>query len=129
MYENAEHGGPQLSKDEDSRCTPFGAIMRKWRLDELPQFWNVLVGDMSLVGSRPPLLDEIERYDVPAWRRLDVKPGMTGEWQVYGRSQVRNFEDVIKLDLRYQENWSLFYDLSLILKTVLIIFRKNNGAF
>jgi len=121
--------GAFFKNTNDPRITRIGKFLRRTSLDELPQFWNVLVGDMSLVGTRPPTPDEVERYDVPAWRRLDVKPGMTGEWQVYGRSQVRNFEDVIKLDLRYQENWSLRYDLSLILKTILIIFRKNSGAF
>ena len=70
----------------------------------------------------------METYQIPEWQRLNVKPGMTGEWQVHGRSQVRNFEDVIELDLRYQRNWSLTYDLKLILKTVMIIFSKNNGA-
>lgn len=121
--------GAFFKNANDPRITRVGKILRRTSLDELPQFWNVLVGDMSLVGTRPPTPDEVERYDVPAWQRLDVRPGMTGEWQVYGRSQVRNFEDVIKLDLRYQENWSHLYDLSLILKTILILFRKNSGAF
>jgi lipopolysaccharide/colanic/teichoic acid biosynthesis glycosyltransferase len=89
----------------------------------------VITGEMSLVGTRPPTPDEVERYDVPQWQRLDVKPGMTGEWQVNGRSRVRNFEEVIQLDLRYQENWSLGYDLQLIFKTILILFQKNSGAF
>jgi lipopolysaccharide/colanic/teichoic acid biosynthesis glycosyltransferase len=106
-----------------------GRVLRKTSLDELPQFWNVLKGEMSLVGTRPPTPDEVERYEVPEWQRLDVKPGMTGEWQVNGRSQVRNFEDVIRLDLRYQENWSLVYDLKLIVKTILVLFRKNSGAY
>lgn len=112
----------------DPRITRVGRFLRRTSLDELPQFWNVLKGEMSLVGTRPPTPDEVERYEVPEWQRLDVKPGMTGEWQVHGRSQVRNFEDVIKLDLRYQKNWSLQYDLHLILKTILILFRKNSGA-
>jgi lipopolysaccharide/colanic/teichoic acid biosynthesis glycosyltransferase len=83
---------------------------------------------MSLVGTRPPTPDEVEIYEVPEWQRLDVKPGMTGEWQVHGRSQVRNFEDIIKLDLRYQRNWNLTYDLKLIFKTIAIVFNKNSGA-
>ena len=83
---------------------------------------------MSLVGTRPPTPEEVEIYLIPEWQRLDVKPGMTGEWQVNGRSQVRNFEDVIKLDLRYQRNWSLRHDIGLILKTILIIFNKDSGA-
>lgn len=83
---------------------------------------------MSLVGTRPPTPEEVEVYQVPEWQRLDVKPGMTGEWQVNGRSQVRNFEDVIKLDLHYQRNWSLQYDLKLIFKTIAVVFDKNSGA-
>jgi lipopolysaccharide/colanic/teichoic acid biosynthesis glycosyltransferase len=83
---------------------------------------------MSLVGTRPPTPDEVELYEVPEWQRLDVKPGMTGEWQVNGRSKVRNFEDVIRLDLQYQKNWSLVYDLQLIVKTISILFNKNSGA-
>lgn len=121
--------GAIFKNQNDPRITSVGKFLRRTSLDELPQFWNVLKGDMSLVGTRPPTPDEVERYEVPEWQRLNVKPGMTGEWQVYGRSKVNNFEDVIKLDLRYQKNWSLKYDLELILKTLLILFRKNSGAF
>ncbi|MGL5059320.1 MAG: anti-sigma factor antagonist [Microcoleus sp.] len=120
--------GAFFKNDNDPRITKVGRILRKTSLDELPQFWNVLKGEMSLVGTRPPTPDEVERYEVPQWQRLDVKPGMTGEWQVNGRSQVRNFEDVIQLDLKYQQNWSLMYDLKLIVKTVTILFQKNSGA-
>ncbi|MDJ0571387.1 MAG: anti-sigma factor antagonist [Pleurocapsa sp. MO_192.B19] len=120
--------GAFFKNDNDPRVTKVGNFLRRTSLDELPQFWNVLKGDMSLVGTRPPTPEEVEAYQVPEWQRLDVKPGMTGEWQVNGRSQVRNFEDVIKLDLRYQSNWSLQYDLKLILKTIIIVFNKNSGA-
>lgn len=120
--------GAFFKNDNDPRITKTGSFLRRTSLDEFPQFWNVLKGDMSLVGTRPPTPEEVETYQIPEWQRLDVKPGMTGEWQVNGRSQVRNFEDVIKLDLRYQHNWSLRYDLKLIFKTILIIFNKNNGA-
>ena len=121
--------GAFFKNKNDPRVTTVGRFLRRTSLDELPQFWNVLQGDMSLVGTRPPTPDEVERYDVPQWQRLDVKPGMTGEWQVNGRSSVKNFEDVIQLDLRYQENWSLMYDIQLIFKTVMILFNKNSGAF
>ncbi|MEO0967200.1 MAG: sugar transferase [Cyanobacteria bacterium J06639_18] len=114
--------------DNDPRITKVGKFLRKTSLDELPQFWNVLKGEMSLVGTRPPTPNEVESYEVPEWQRLDVKPGMTGEWQVNGRSSVRKFEDVIRLDLQYQKNWNLFYDLKLIFKTVTILFDKNSGA-
>lgn len=120
--------GAIFKNDQDPRITRVGRFLRRTSLDELPQFWNVLKGEMSLVGTRPPLPEEVERYEIPQWQRLDVKPGMTGEWQVNGRSKVRDFEDVIRLDLQYQENWSLLYDLKLIVKTVVILFHKNSGA-
>ena len=137
MYANAESMKKQVKNqatgaffknDNDPRVTPIGSFLRRTSFDELPQFWNVLKGDMSLVGTRPPTPEEVETYQIPEWQRLDVKPGMTGEWQVNGRSQVRNFEDVIKLDLRYQHNWNLRYDLKIIFKTIKIIFNKNSGA-
>ena len=120
--------GAFFKNDNDPRITPVGHFLRRTSLDEFPQFLNVLKGDMSLVGTRPPTQEEVNSYQIPEWQRLDVKPGMTGEWQVNGRSQVRNFEDVIKLDLKYQHNWSLSYDLKLIFKTILVVFDKNNGA-
>jgi anti-anti-sigma factor len=120
--------GPLFKNENDPRITRVGRLLRKTSLDELPQFWNVLQGDMSLVGTRPPTPDEIEQYQVPEWQRLDVKPGMTGEWQVNGRSNVKKFEDVIRMDLDYQKNWSLVYDIKLILKTVLVLFSKQAGA-
>jgi lipopolysaccharide/colanic/teichoic acid biosynthesis glycosyltransferase len=120
--------GKTFKIENDPRITPVGRFLRKTSLDELPQFWNVIRGEMSLVGTRPPTPNEVDIYEVPEWQRLDVKPGMTGEWQVNGRSSVRNFEDIIKLDLRYQQNWSLAYDLKLIVKTILVVFRKDSGA-
>ncbi|TVQ46126.1 MAG: STAS domain-containing protein [Gloeocapsa sp. DLM2.Bin57] len=118
-----------FKSEDDPRITKVGRWLRRTSLDELPQFWNVLKGEMSLVGTRPPTPDEVEQYEVPEWQRLNVKPGMTGEWQVKGRSTIRTFEEVIKLDLDYQHNWSLIYDLKLIIGTVLILFRKNSGAY
>ncbi len=120
--------GAFFKNDNDPRITKVGRFLRRTSLDELPQFWNVLQGDMSLVGTRPPTPDEVAKYQVPQWQRLNVKPGMTGEWQVNGRSTVRDFEDVIKLDLRYQQNWSLIYDLKLIFKTIVLVFNKDSGA-
>jgi anti-anti-sigma factor len=127
LVEN-EVEGPIFKSSNDPRITRVGRFLRKTSLDELPQFWNVLRGEMSLVGTRPPTPDEIEKYEISQWQRLDVKPGMTGEWQVNGRSQVKSFEDVIRLDLQYQKNWSLMYDFQLILKTILILFNKKSGA-
>lgn len=123
-----EASGAIFKSANDPRITRVGRLLRKTSLDELPQFWNVLKGEMSLVGTRPPTPDEVERYEIPQWQRLDIKPGMTGEWQVNGRSSVKNFEDIVRLDLKYQENWSLAYDLQLIVKTILVIFNKNAGA-
>lgn len=125
---NNQVQGAFFKNDNDPRITKVGHFIRRTSLDELPQFWNVLKGDMSLVGTRPPTPDEVEKYEVPEWQRFDVKPGMTGEWQVSGRSTVNSFEDVIRLDLQYQKNWSLLYDLHLILKTIIILFDKNSGA-
>jgi anti-anti-sigma factor len=120
--------GAFFKNDNDPRVTRVGRFLRRTSLDEFPQFWNVLRGEMSLVGTRPPTPDEVAAYQVPEWQRLNVKPGMTGEWQVNGRSNVRNFEDVIKMDLSYQNNWSLKYDLKLIFKTIEVIFAKDSGA-
>ena len=121
--------GAFFKNDRDHRITRIGQFLRRTSLDELPQFWNVLRGEMSLVGTRPPTLDEIEHYEIPQWRRLDIKPGMTGEWQVNGRSQVKNFEDVVQLDLKYQRDWSLWYDIRLIIRTIAVVFNKNSGAY
>lgn len=120
--------GPLFKNENDPRITRIGRFLRKTSLDEFPQFWNVLKGEMSLVGTRPPTPDEIEHYEVAAWQRLNVKPGLTGEWQVSGRSSIKKFEDVIQLDLKYQENWSLLYDLKIIFKTIAILFTKKSGA-
>ncbi|MCF7995572.1 MAG: sugar transferase [Chromatiaceae bacterium] len=123
-----EAEGAIFKAEDDPRITRVGRFLRRTSLDELPQFWNVLQGSMSLVGTRPPTPDEIDQYDVPEWRRLDVKPGITGEWQVNGRSAIKSFEDIIRLDLRYQRNWSLWYDIRLLFKTVAVVFSKDSGA-
>ncbi len=120
--------GPLFKNDNDPRITRTGRFLRRTSLDEFPQFWNVLKGDMSLVGTRPPTPDEIAQYEVSQWQRLNVKPGMTGEWQVNGRSTVTYFEQVVQLDLQYQQKWSLMYDIQLIVKTVLVLFSKKSGA-
>jgi anti-anti-sigma factor len=120
--------GAFFKNDHDPRITRVGRFLRKTSLDELPQFWNVLMGDMSLIGTRPPTPDEMEQYEISNWQRLDVKPGISGEWQVNGRSKIRNFEEVIALDLKYQNNWSLLYDFKLMLKTITVLFNKDSGA-
>ncbi|HEX2047691.1 MAG TPA: sugar transferase [Acidimicrobiales bacterium] len=101
---------------DDPRVTRVGRVLRRFSIDELPQLWNVLRGDMSLVGPRPPLPQETELYTARAWGRLRVKPGMTGLWQVSGRSRLA-FEDMVSLDVRYWQHWSLLSDLVILLKT------------
>nr|WP_039729974.1 sugar transferase [Leptolyngbya sp. LK] len=123
-----EAQGLVFKNKNDPRITRVGKLLRKTSLDEFPQFLNVLVGDMSLVGTRPPTIDEVMQYDKHHWQRLNVKPGITGEWQVRGRSSVSDFEDIVSMDLSYQERWSFFYDLKLLLETVLVVLYRK-GAY
>lgn len=110
--------GHFFKNEKDPRVTKVGKFLRRTSLDEFPQFWNVLRGEMSLVGTRPPTPDEVEKYAPHHHLRLKVRPGITGEWQVKGRSKVKDFEDVVKMDLDYQRKWSIFYDICLILATI-----------
>jgi len=123
-----EAQGLIFKNQNDPRITRVGRFLRRTSLDEFPQFWNVLKGEMSLVGTRPPSVDEVMLYERHHFQRLLVKPGMTGEWQVNGRSQVGDFEKIVEMDLDYQRKWSLGYDLMLILRTFQVIFNKN-GAY
>jgi lipopolysaccharide/colanic/teichoic acid biosynthesis glycosyltransferase len=117
-----------FKNEADPRITRVGRFLRRTSLDELPQFWNVLKGEMSLVGTRPPTLNEVTHYQPYHWRRLNVKPGITGEWQVKGRSTVKNFDQIVDLDLQYLQYWSVQYDLLLIFRTVWIVLRRH-GAY
>lgn len=104
----------------------IGNFIRDWSLDEFPQFFNVLKGDMSLVGTRPPTLDEWERYEPHHRARLAVRPGITGLWQVSGRSKITDFEEVVRLDTKYIVEWSMALDIKILLKTVkVVIFREG----
>jgi lipopolysaccharide/colanic/teichoic acid biosynthesis glycosyltransferase len=123
-----EASGLIFKNKQDPRVTRVGRFLRKTSLDELPQFWNVLRGEMSLVGTRPPTRDEVSRYKPHHWLRLRVKPGITGEWQVNGRSAVKDFEQVLDLDLRYQQRWTPLYDLAIICRTIGVLFNKS-GAY
>jgi anti-anti-sigma factor len=125
VEDDAGADGKVFKNENDPRITRVGRFLRKTSLDELPQFWNVLKGEMSLVGTRPPTPKEVDIYEVPEWQRLDVKPGMTGEWQVNGRGKKLNFEQIIKLDLKYQDNWSLAHDLKLIIQTFSVVLRRT----
>lgn len=111
----------------DPRVTQVGKFLRKTSIDEFPQFWNVLMGDMSLVGTRPPTVDEVAKYKPHHFSRLRVRPGITGEWQVKGRSTIKDFEDIVQMDLNYQHKWSIIYDISLIWQTFGVIF-TGKGA-
>jgi exopolysaccharide biosynthesis polyprenyl glycosylphosphotransferase len=113
---------------EDPRVTRLGALLRRWSLDELPQFWNVLRGDMSLVGPRPFFEADFASYQDHHFRRLDAKPGITGLWQVSGRSSVVDFEDVVYLDRQYIEQWSPWLDLSIMFRTLPAVVRRT-GAY
>jgi lipopolysaccharide/colanic/teichoic acid biosynthesis glycosyltransferase len=117
-----------FKNENDPRITRVGRFLRRTSLDELPQFWNVLKGEMSLVGTRPPTFDEVIRYEPHHFQRLKVKPGITGEWQVNGRSSVKDFDEIVAMDLDYQRKWSVGYDLHLIGKTISVVFHKNGAC-
>jgi exopolysaccharide biosynthesis polyprenyl glycosylphosphotransferase len=122
-----EGAGPLFKLKDDPRVTRVGAFLRRTSIDELPQLWNVLKGDMSLVGPRPPLPSEVAEYDGTSHRRLIVKPGMTGLWQVSGRSDL-TWEQGVRLDLFYVENWSVAGDIRILIQTVGVVLRPN-GAY
>jgi exopolysaccharide biosynthesis polyprenyl glycosylphosphotransferase len=118
---------PLYKMKSDPRVTPVGKIIRKTSIDELPQLFNVLKGEMSLVGPRPPLPYEVEKYEPWHLRRiLEVQPGITGLWQVDGRSKT-SFDDMVRMDLRYVQNWSLWLDIKILLKTVRAVIRPNGA--
>ncbi len=120
--------GHTFKNENDPRITRVGRFLRSTSLDELPQFWNVLAGDMSLVGTRPPISYEIAGYNEFHWQRLNVKPGITGEWQVNGRSGVKDFDDIVHMDLDYQRKWSIFYDINLICQTIWVVLSRKGAC-
>lgn len=113
--------GLMFKMENDPRITKVGRFLRKTSIDELPQFYNILIGDMSLVGTRPPTEDEFERYTPYYRRRLCMTPGLTGLWQVSGRSDIQNFDDVVKYDLHYIDYWSLSLDFKILVQTVGVV--------
>lgn len=127
LMEQNKMSGLMFKMDDDPRITKVGKFIRKTSIDEFPQFWNVLKGDMSLVGTRPPTEDEFKQYKARYKKRLSMKPGITGLWQVSGRSEITDFEDVVKLDVEYIENWSFGRDLKILLQTVMVVL-KHDGA-
>ncbi len=126
MSQNQMQGG-MFKMDNDPRITPIGRFIRKTSLDELPQFFNVFIGDMSLVGTRPPTVDEFEKYTPSQKRRLSFKPGITGLWQVSGRSNITDFDEVVKLDVEYIDNWTIWSDIKILLKTIFVVFKKEGS--
>ncbi|MEH6636970.1 MAG: sugar transferase [Halioglobus sp.] len=138
MYRDAEqrkselqahnlHEGPLFKMNNDPRVTRVGQFLRKYSLDEFPQFWNVFKGDMALVGTRPPTLEEVASYEDHHYRRISIRPGLTGLWQVSGRNEVTAFDDVVALDVDYIKNWNLWLDLKIILRTIGVVVLPGRG--
>ncbi len=128
MRMDAEQGGqPIWAREHDERVTRVGRFIRKTRLDELPQLWNVLRGDMSLVGPRPFVIHESEQITGWASRRLETTPGITGLWQVLGRNDIP-FEEMVKLDYVYVTNWSLWWDIKILVQTLPVVLNRR-GAY
>ena len=116
-----EMEGHMFKMADDPRIFPIAKFMREYSIDELPQFFNILKGDMSLVGTRPPTVEEFENYDLKHKARLGIKPGLTGMWQVSGRSEIKNFEEVVGLDTYYISHWDLGLDIKILLKTIQVV--------
>jgi exopolysaccharide biosynthesis polyprenyl glycosylphosphotransferase len=119
--------GLMFKMENDPRITKVGRFIRKTSIDETPQFWNILVGEMSLVGTRPPTEDEFEKYNGYYRRRMSITPGLTGMWQVSGRSDVQDFEEIVKLDLEYIDNWSLGLDIKILFMTVFAVLGRKGS--
>lgn len=127
LMQQNEMQGLMFKMENDPRVTKVGAFIRKTSIDELPQFWNVLKGDMSLVGTRPPTIDEYQQYSYYQKRRISFRPGITGLWQISGRSDIKDFDEVVKLDLEYIDNWSLVLDFKIIFKTIGVVLCRNGA--
>lgn len=127
LSQNEVKDGMMFKMKNDPRITRVGKVIRKLSIDELPQFFNVLSGSMSFVGTRPPTLDEVEKYQTNQWRRISIKPGITGMWQVSGRSNIKDFNEVVRLDVEYIDSWNLLLDLKLLLKTVSVVFAHTDS--
>ena len=127
LMENNKMDGLMFKMDDDPRITKVGKVIRKLSIDELPQFYNVLKGDMSLVGTRPPTVDEFKQYESRHKRRLSMRPGITGLWQVSGRSTIQDFEEVVRLDCEYIDKWSMALDVSILFKTIPVVL-THKGA-
>ena len=127
IRERTEGNTVMFKMKNDPRITPIGSFLRRFSIDELPQLFNVFRGDMSLIGPRPPLLSEVEQYEKHVHRRFLMKPGITGLWQVSGRSNL-SWEESVRLDLYYVENWSMLGDISILWRTVRAVLARD-GAY
>ena len=124
---NEMSGDFMFKMTNDPRITTIGKFIRKTSIDELPQFWNVMRGDMSLVGTRPPTVDEVSKYENHHHRRISITPGITGNWQISGRSDIEDFEEVVRLDTEYISNWTVWSDIKILFKTVyVVVFGKGS---
>ena len=124
LHLNEMNGGPVFKMKDDPRITPIGRFLRKYSLDELPQLWSVLKGDMSLVGPRPPLQYEYDQFTDWQKQKLAIKPGMTSLWQVKGKPQ--DFDEWVRLDLEYIEHWSLWLDFKILVQTAVVVLTGKN---
>lgn len=128
LEKNEMEGSFMFKIQDDPRITKVGKFIRKTSIDELPQFFNVLLGNMSLVGTRPPTIDEVEQYERNHWRRISIKPGITGLWQVSGRSEITDFNEIVELDTEYIDKWGVMMDVKIMLQTVFQVV-MHRGAF
>ena len=112
----------------DPRVTRLGRFLRRSSIDELPQLWNVLRGEMSMVGPRPPLASEVETYEEHNYTRFDMKPGITGPWQVSGRNRITSFDEIVALETEYLTDWSLLKDFTILMKTVPTVLSMNGAV-
>ena len=128
LKEENEMSGNMFKMKDDPRVTKIGRFLRAYSIDELPQFYNVLRGDMSLVGTRPPTISEVSEYELKHRRRLSIKPGLTGMWQVSGRNEISDFEQVYALDINYIDNWTLLLDFKIMLKTIGVVITKKGAS-
>ena len=128
LLDQNEMQGLMFKMENDPRIIRgVGKFIRDTSIDELPQFWNVLKGDMSLVGTRPPTVEEYEKYELHHLKRISIKPGITGMWQTSGRSDITDFEEVVRLDTQYITNWSISLDIKLLFKTILVVLKKEGS--
>ena len=127
LLQDNEMDGPVFKMKDDPRITRVGHFIRKTSIDELPQLVNILKGDMSIVGTRPPLISETNLYELHHKARLAIKPGITGMWQVSGRSDITDFEEVVRLDREYISNWNIGMDIKILVKTVMVVLKEDGS--